>query len=274
MIPIILAPRRPKPLAVISTFACISFISLLAGPRAEAVTTLTAPGTTGDPFLDPAVTGSSVSSSVWNELSQSTLSGYGTYPGATAWPAPISPQSGDATPEFDKVSGNAYPASSSIYLGGFSSTPNADGASFAISESSPVSGLQTLVFQIQIGEAFGYDFKDGIEPVLSYTTASGTVTGLAADFSVVYDAFQNGEMSGEPVYVNTYALQWDLSGVSEAISGFSITFDGVQHATLYGMRLDQGSDAANSLLPVTVPEPAAALLSGLGMLAWLRRRRI
>jgi len=169
--------------------------------------------------------------------------------------------------------GGAFPSSSSLYFGGMSDARNNYNGTLAVIDTTPVSGLANVVFQIQIGEIWGYDFWDGDGdgasdlPLLSY---NGGAQNLPATYAAITHQIQNDTYDTptgeEPVYINTHLLQWDLSSVAEPITEFSISFSGVQHAQVYAMRLDQ-SDTFS-----VVPEPAALGLCGIGMLL-LRRRR-
>jgi hypothetical protein len=162
----------------------------------------------------------------------------------------------------------------SLYFGGFSSEINFDGGTLAVTDSTPVPNLSNVVFQIQTGEASTYDFYYGVLPTLSYTTSSGTAGNISATNWEFLERYDNGTMTvptGEvTVYLNTYALQWDLSGVAEDITEFSISFTGVQHAQVYAMQLDQSDTYVQA-----VPEPSVGMLFGAGALALvLRRRRV
>jgi hypothetical protein len=94
------------------------------------------------------------------------------------------------------------------------------------------------------------------------------------DHSVLLSQVQTGTftnpvtMQEEPIYENEWLVQWDVSGLGP-ITDFGIRFQGVQHAQLYELRLDQGD--AYTL----VPEPATALqlLAGLLGLGLVSQRR-
>lgn len=218
----------------------------------------------------------------WTELRGTTIPGSGSFPGSTMW-APVPSQAGNDTNSLlSKISngagGGPYGASGSIYFGGFSGDANVNGGTLAVGSTVPLDGLTTVLFQLQIGEATTYDFFNHALPTLSYTTSSGTVSSVAATYSSLYNQFYNGTVTmptgEEPLYTNSYALQWDLSGVSEDITSFSISFTGVQHAQLYGVSLQQGNEGnSSSILPSAVPEPSALLIGALGLLPLLRRKR-
>lgn len=210
-------------------------------------------------------------------LTSSANPGYPGFPGSGAWPGPIgssAPGSGDAN--LNKIAngtgGGPYPAGSAIYYGGFSADINNNGGTLSVTDVTPVAGLSNLVLQIQIGEAWTYDFWNDVLPTLSY---NGGTQDLAADDSHLLEAFFNGTVTmptgEEAVYINTYLLQWDLSSLGP-IAGVSIKFTGVQHAQLYALRLDQSDEYS----PAVVPEPGTLTLAGMagvGLMVACRTRR-
>lgn len=270
---------------------------LLAGTLSAAFITASAsaaiildtdPGTNGNQvasyYQEIALDGNTRSEG-WDNLRNTVISGGGNHPGTSAWTNnAIGSQTGAnaGSSTLSKVAngtgGGPYIGGSSIYFGGFSSTPNTLGGTVAVSTTGTgvLSGVQTAVFQVDIGAPYGYDFHDLVAPTLSYTTSEGTVTGVTASFLSLYSVVQNGTMptpdGAQPVYINSYALQFDLSGVEDPITDFTISINGVQHAQIYGMGLQQ-SDQAYSVSVLPVPEPSTALLGVLGALGLLRRRR-
>lgn len=147
--------------------------------------------------------------------------------------------------------GGPYPAGVSIYFGGFSGQANLNGGALGFVDTTPVTDLKTVAFQVEIGEAFGYDFYNHQLPVLTYTTASGTGTLTASHsdlISQIYSGSTQMPTGLEDIYKNTWGVQYDLSGVSEPILSYQVSFTGAQHAQLYGAQLDQSSTAYADIL--------------------------
>ncbi len=188
----------------------------------------------------------------WSGLNNFNYSGYGGFPGSSAWPGPIvSNEPGSADAQLSRVSGGAdgggpFLASESIYFGSFQQVPNRLGGTLRVSDATPLTGVKTIAFQIQIGEAVGYDF------VSPSGTPALTVNGSPAPSALVRTALLNRYQSGiftspetgldEPVYVNTWGYQWNVGSLG-TITSFQIDFSGVTHSQVYALRLDQ-SDVA------------------------------
>lgn len=140
------------------------------------------------------------------------------------------------------AAGGPYPAGESIYFGGASATTNYNGGTLGVVDTTPVAGVNTVAFQVNIGEAWGYDFYNHVLPVLKYTTADGTGTLEATYSSLISQVYTGAIMMPtgyEDVYRNTWGVQFDLSLISDEIISFELQFTGVQHAQLYGLQLDQ-----------------------------------
>lgn len=168
---------------------------------------------------------------------------------------------GSADAELSRLAGSStggpFPAMDSVYFGSTNQVANAFGGTLAVNESSPVSGLKTIVFQVQIGEALGYDFvsPSGV-PVLKINNTTNRVAATYPRYLVA--RFQNGTFPSpetgldEPVYVNTWAYQWNLTNATP-VSSFQIEFSAVTHAQVYALRLDQASVLQNYRLLVEPP---------------------
>jgi hypothetical protein len=258
----------------------LSLIALLAALPSLHATILDIPlgGNTADDFWTT------------DALTTAANPGFPRNPGGGAWPGTIGSSVGaDAVlaktsdgpggyhPYFGDYTGGPYPGGGSLYFGGFSNEPNLFGGSVAIQDPTPLTGVKTIVFQIIIGEAFGYDFYDGL-PAL---TINGN-TPITLGYSSLFDQAFKGTFTPPPpdnteqnLYWNTYAFQWDLSGIIDPITSIQIDLSAVQHAQITEMKLQQ-SDAAysGSLLPAAIPEPSTGLLLGLGTAAlWNTSRR-
>ncbi|MEZ0209399.1 MAG: PEP-CTERM sorting domain-containing protein [Methylophilus sp.] len=230
----------------------------------------------------------------------------GGFPGMAPLPNVISQVSSDNdnSATFRKVSngaaGGAFPSSESLYAGSLSGAYNFNGGKLGVFETAPVDNLANVVFQVELGGANGYDFY---QPSVGTTTTPGgasalsvgaltvtnyfptlnlifgdnTTTQLTANWAELSFKGENGTTSAsgteEPIYINLYAFQWDLSGYSN-ISSFNVTYDVVAHSQTYAARLTQ-SDTFNQVVAVPVPEPEsyAMILAGLGMVALVARRR-
>jgi len=206
------------------------------------------------------LSGTLTSVDIWGPgtLTGAANPGYGAFPGGGLWPAPIqSPTGGDAfLRKIDNGPGGGgpYPSGSGLYFGGFGSTPNTDGGSLAVVDSTPVLDVKTVTFQIQIGQAFGYDLLNNDLSLvkLHYTTTDGGSGELSSDYGSLLNRFYNGAVDmptgpggafqPEDIYVNLWGLQWDLSGISN-INWFEIQFTGVEHASLAQLQLDQTNAA-------------------------------
>jgi hypothetical protein len=207
---------------------------------------------------------------VWTNGSISVVSNPG-FPGFSStdpWPNPIASSiGGDATlnKTADGAGGGPYPASQSIYFGSFDGGNN--GGQLTVTDTTPVAGLQNVVFQVELAG----DFFD-MTPTLNYTTAGGTQS-IAAFSSGIVDTEDLGFFMGEPNFSYTYAYQWNLSSVVDPITSFDISWNAFEHSQIYELRLDQ----SDTFTAVAVPEPASMAVLGLAMggvafRKWRRRK--
>ncbi|MEM1108038.1 MAG: PEP-CTERM sorting domain-containing protein [Planctomycetota bacterium] len=230
-------------------------------------------------FVDPGLAGNTQFDG-WDNLtrtnpqvaSTTTPFPFPDFPGAAPWPAPIEsiltggvqdtdPTNDDPTGDayFDKTSGNGYPAGVSIYT-----SPFGNGGAFQVSDDTPVTDIETIIFQIELGGGSS-GFLSG-PPTLTINNGS-TVVPLLAE-QVIDSVFDPNGPFG-PLTINTFGYQWDVRGLGP-ISDFDIDFDtfGSTSNTIFGLQLDQGSQFAQ-----VIPEPASLLMIGLGSLAMFGRFR-
>jgi hypothetical protein len=217
------------------------------------------PGSLFKPVNGPV--GSTARSEGWEELTATAYPDNDVlFPGSDAWPDPLESKVG-ANPGWNAIDktangtgGGPYPAGGSMYFGGTSATINNDGGELTIASTSTavLSGVKTVVFQIDIGEAWTYDLYNNVAPVLTYvsTTGSGTVS---LSYQSLYKETPNGTVSmpsgTENLNINSRAYQFSFDGLG-TITSFTIKFRGVQHAQLYGVGLQQfDAVASGSLLP-------------------------
>lgn len=209
---------------------------------------------------------------------------YGKGNDTSPWPEKVGSNViiGDA--EFTKTSGYGYVSTtglgvySLIYSG---VVPNDPGGVFVASEANALSGLQTIVFQLDTSEAVGYDLHNNALPTLSYTTSAGTTSNVPSDAAGFLSRTAIGSFTPEdpnipdgqplpsyPIFRNNRIVQWNLTGLG-SITSFEISFETVAHSLIYGARLDQ----SNVYTAVPVPEPATFGLLSLGGLLLVRRKR-
>lgn len=224
--------------------------------------------------------GGSTSCSAWSNVNAFNYTGYGSFPGNQPWPAPIVATEGSTTASLNRIAGSPsgggpFLASESIYFGSFQQIPNSLGGTLRILETEPLFNLKTLVFQVQIGEATGFDFyRPTGFPKLSFNNG----TNINATYTNLVNRFQSGTFPSpqtgqdEPVYVNTWAYQWNF-GSGNGFDTFNIDFSAVTHAQVYTLRLD-GTTVLQST-PV-IPEPstlALLVLAASGIAAYNIRKR-
>jgi hypothetical protein len=229
-------------------------------------------------IVDVNFSGSGTTSySAWSNLTSFDYSGYGSFPGNQPWPAPITATDGSVNSTLNRIAGSPtgggpFLASESIYFGNFAQVPNTLGGTLRLSNSLGITNLRTLLFQIQIGEATGYDF---FEPsgfpklTLNGITYNATYTNLV-------NRYQNGVFPSpetgldEPIYVNTWAYQFNLT--NNGFPSYHIDFSGVTHSQVYALRWD----GTSVLQGQVIPEPSTLgllALAAIGTAGYIIRKR-
>jgi hypothetical protein len=224
--------------------------------------------------------GGTKSYSAWSNLTSFNYPGYGSFPGNQPWPSPIVATYGSVSSTLNRIAGSPtgggpFLASESIYFGNFTQVPNDLGGTLRLSNSAGITNLKTLLFQVQIGEAVGYDF---FEPTgfpkltLNDTAYSATFTNLVNRYqSGVFPSPETGK--DEPVYVNTWAYQFNLT--NNGFSNYHIDFSAVTHSQVYALRWD----GTSVLQGQVVPEPSILSLLvltiiGVGVYTFYKGKRL
>lgn len=217
-------------------------------------------------FLTPAFSGST-QVDAWSQSALSATSNPG-YPnsfltGNNAWPGPIASNvGGDAG--LNKLLGKGFTTDGfggGIYV--FGSGPSG-GGTFSILDSSPVLGLETVLFQIDL-EGVGSGWEDYFTVSLNY---NGGSQALAYTYQTT---FATGPANGPQGSTREIvAFQWDLTGVPTAITSYSIQWSANEHSLFYEMQVNQ-----SDVMTQVVPEPStwATLMLGGVVLIVLHRRK-
>lgn len=153
----------------------------------------------------------------------------------------------------------------------------------AVESANALAGLQSIVFQLEVqghpnlypnsdGYLTPYEMANYAYPVTLYL--NGSSSGIVADYAeVVWSGPHRGDsgyMPGEEHRSEVFALQWDLSGITEEINSFSIDFWMLPHSSLTGVRLDQ-SDFFQQV--IAIPEPGSLSALAVTAAAWMMRKR-
>ncbi len=181
-----------------------------------------------------------------------------------------------------------YTAGDSLYAISFANNFNAFGGTLGVFEANPISDLQNVVLQLEIGAANGYDFYDkdvsglsgydgtgqpfgpasarqvgmlsdfsSYSPTLTLTFGNRTTTSLTADYGALLDKGFNGTASMPTGPGGTYIDEdiWvNLYGFQWDLSAYSdivsfnVTWDVVEHSQFYAAQLDQGSLFSGEIL--------------------------
>ncbi|MCB5188566.1 PEP-CTERM sorting domain-containing protein [Methylobacillus caricis] len=175
---------------------------------------------------------------------------------------------GDA--ELTRTSGTAYPASFGLYeyMGPYST--------FTVSDSTVISDLGSIVFQSHVNPGGNYSLggAGGIDAAISdvFLSFNGGSQLLSATTFSLTDAIDN---PGSPFYDPSNPVveaaigyfTWDLSGISDPITSYSISFGTHAHSSIIAFQVDQ--------IAAAVPEPSAyaLMLGGLALVGFAARRK-
>ncbi|MBE2204602.1 MAG: PEP-CTERM sorting domain-containing protein [Chthoniobacterales bacterium] len=201
----------------------------------------------------------------WTDLTATNYPGFPVYAtSGNAWPSPIAATSGNGGGSLNKVSGLGFPSNGGgVYVGGMVSGTG----TFAVTDSTAITGLETVVFQLEV-EGVGANWNSVLSGLsLNY---NGGSQALPFDFSLVVSAIPNGSLYGQPKTIFTLAYQWDLTSLGA--TSFNIAWTAAEHSVTSNLQMNQG----DTMLQV-VPEPATGMLLGLGVVAlslcWVGRSR-
>jgi len=155
---------------------------------------------------------------------------------------------------------------------------------FTVSSTTPLSGLKTLVFQLNLATgltgAFGGSPADysatGTPKLTLQISGGGSYVAQAATYSLLEDSSTTFVAAiGTNTDVHTWGYQWDLSAVSGTITGYTINFESAYHTVIQGADVTQSTSILGSNVLTTVPEPSTYMLMalGLGAIFYLHRRQ-
>jgi hypothetical protein len=134
-----------------------------------------------------------------------------------------------------------------LYFGGYSPYANTFGGIIKLSVT-PLPSVKKIVLQVQICQAFGYDFY------VPYGTPALTINSISASVDpevrmTQHDPIGNVGPSSSAEYKNTYRYEWDVSLIQVPITKVEIQMSAVQHAQIYALQVDQGGVATNPTYP-------------------------
>lgn len=179
---------------------------------------------------------------------------YGSWPGGKVWTNALAANVGSGGGLLNRLAGSPngggpFPSDTSLYFGSSTTVANTLGGTLGVSRA-PVSGVRTVVFQIELGEGqpqgqTRYFFHEPVgNPTAGRPTlyvngqplSAPTHTALVNQRSTVDGGGANFD---DPVFVNTYGYQWNIS--TSNVTSLEVRFSCVEHVSIYSMRLDQTS---------------------------------
>jgi len=115
---------------------------------------------------------------------------------------------------------------------------------------------QTVILQLEVAPNpdFAWPYTGG--PLLSFNGGSQNLS--TTGYAYIGTEFRADVFGGTTF--NTYAFQWDLSGVPDSITSFSISVPLSVHTSTVAVQVDAGNTYVQA-----IPEPSTWLLLGLGL---------
>ncbi|MPS49859.1 PEP-CTERM sorting domain-containing protein [Methylobacillus sp.] len=239
--------------------------SILALSLLAATSIAQAATETSEYFTDVA---GSASTDGFNQLIASRLGSGATGIAAVTTGVASNAPAGDAV--LTRTSGTAYPAGFGLYewQGPYST--------FTISDETLISDLGSIVFQSHVNPGGNYELggAGGIDAAISevFLSFNGGNQLLAATSFSLTNAIDN---PGSPFYNPDSPIleaaigyfTWDLSGISDPITSYSISFGTHAHSSIIAFQVDQ--------IAAAVPEPSAyaLMLGGLALVGFAARRK-
>lgn len=175
------------------------------------------------------------------------------------------------TPGFGTDTTNFLPASQGGGIYSFFSASH-----FSLTSTSPLADLNSLVFQIFV--AAGFDNPNtftGAADLIGSPSLTLTLQGGGTQVIPLLSSYLNSSEASTvqfPTTLDLLSFEWDLSGVTQNITGYSVSWQAAYHSITYGMSVFE-SDAVHTSSILAVPEPSSVMLLSLGALGLLARRK-
>jgi hypothetical protein len=206
-----------------------------------------------------------------------TLDNYPTYPSfntsATgAWPAPIVANGGNAAETFNKVNASDY----SDFL---DSSPDGGGiysffteTQYEITQTAPLGNFTSLTLQLYMAAGSDSAATDNLYlglPTLTLTLADSTQEVITASGLATIFSSTDATIFGMSTELDDLGFTFNLSGISEPISSYTLSWETAMHSITYGADVTEAA-------PEAVPEPSTLACVAIGLAAalfqWRRRR--
>ena len=196
----------------------------------------------------------------WDELGSYPLATHGVgHPGGPWTDTIPSDVSGSGDMQMSKVSGTGY-----TYASGHSIYTATSGGTYRVTDTTGVSGIKNIVFEIGIGDGPGGDIVSGWPLLFVDGATTGAAPGAPGGSWVL--SVTPETIEGNEVNIRYRMYQWDLSG-TPANSSFAVEWKTSPHAQIYSAQVYQSTEFT------PVPEPVSIGLLGLAGTMFLGRRR-